>query len=552
MNKFTKLKRYIKTLVNHIKADFKWQYWLFIFVFVIIFSLHIISQSAPSPHRFLKYIRDLLPQAVAAGLGAIVANYVNAYKDKSLKIIPHVIYPIVSATVLLFTILLFSGVFSTVEIRIGGNGDGQFSGDEIQRINDDLAKINKNIKLSLGLDYNKIARQAKEEPHSVDVNKIFSNLVKQIEGGEGKYDIYELDVIWIPLFVEKGWIIPLDQYWKRSDVRYTFGIEQEAGRVVYRKGKTTLRKETFAVPNFFNVGVLMCRVDLFHELIGKDREPSSWDELVEWLYEIKANYGDEYDGFVFQGDQYEGLMVNYMEILWANGGEIIEENGIPQVNTPEGIKALNFFKKLLEDGIIPKEVLTYNEVKSLKHFRQGRTLVLRNWPRVFFAIQNHYKYKNLRNKVNVMSKPLSFRGVARASAKMCLGGWFYSISKQAYERGKAKQAMEVIEYLTSEKQFSEAVYPTQFSERKGEYSIRMPADQLVLERAKGEKDALDYAYDYFKNRYYHARPKFGYYNICSEILVKHIHQYLENSDLTTEDALKNAQEELNQTIPKLN
>jgi ABC-type glycerol-3-phosphate transport system substrate-binding protein len=202
----------------------------------------------------------------------------------------------------------------------------------------------------------------------------------------------------------------------------------------------------------------------------------------------------------------------------------------------------------LEDGIIPKEVLGFNEARSQEHFRKGKTLVLRNWARTFHTIQNDTKFKDLKNKVDVMSSPLSFRGVAKASAKTCLGGWYYAISKHAYEMGKAKQAMDVIEHLTSEKQFAEAVYPTQFSEGMEVYSIRIPGNQLILENARGEKDALDYAYDYFKNHYYRARPKFAYYPVFSEILVKHLHQSLKDSDLTAEQALKNAQDELNKRI----
>lgn len=547
MNKFTKLK-------NNFIADFKWQYWMLILVFVMILSLHIITQSTPLSYRFINYIQDFLPQAIAAAAGAIVANYINDYKDKSFKITPHVIYPIVSGTLLLFTILLFSGVFSTVEIRISGNGDGQFDGDEIQMINVDLAETYKNIRVSNDLNYQEIAPQDTVAPHSVNVNIIYDSLTNyiQIEGVEGKYDIYELDVIWIPHFKEKGWIIPLDEYLKTSDVRYSFGIEQEACKFVESKeGVTTLRTQTFAVPNFLNVGFLMYRTDLFHDLIEKDGEPETWDELIDWLREIKGKYGDKYDGFVFQGAQYEGLMVNYMEILWAYGGEIIEdEKGIPQVNTPEGIKALKFFKDLLEEGIIPNEVLDFDEADSFDHFSEGNTLVLRNWPRTFYGIQNHNKFKNLRNKVDVVSKPLSFRGVAKGAAKMCLGGWYYAISKNAHENGKAKQAMEVIEYLTSEKQYNETVNPTQLSIKKDPYSIRIPGDELFFEKVK-EEEGLDYAYEYFNNRYYRARPKFPYYSDFSRILVKWIHQCLEDSDLTAEEALQNAQGELDETIPKI-
>lgn len=542
-------KNQMNKIVRRFRNDFKWQYWLLIFALVIILSLHIIARSAHSPYRFLIYIQDFLPEAIAAAVSAVITNYINDFNNKSLKMVPHVIYPLIAGTVLFLAILSFSDVFSTVEIVISGMGDGQFTENEIQRINDELGENNKNVKLSLGMNYCRIAGQAGNGCPPVNVNKVYSALTAQIESGENKSDIYELDVIWIPYFVKKGWIIPLDQYRNKSKIRYTFGVEQETGRFVYKKDGSTPYKQTFVVPSFLNVGFLMYRVDLFHRLIGKDREPSSWDELIEWLYEVKEKYGDEYDGFVFQGARYEGLMCNYMEILWANGGEIVEENGIPRVDTPEGVRALEFFARLLRDGIIPREVLTYNEAKSLEHFARGKTLVLRHWPRAFYNIQHYRKYRHLRNKVNIMSKPLPFRGVARASAKMSLGGWSYAVSRHAYDSGRAKAAMEVIEYLTSEKQFNESMYP-QFPGQEGT-SLRIPAHKLVIENAKGEKDTLDYAYTYLKNRYYRTRPKFPYYAVFSEILVRHIHQYLKDGKPTAEETLRNAQEELNRTIPGL-
>jgi multiple sugar transport system substrate-binding protein len=538
-------------LREHFAVDFQRRYWLSVLIITALLALHIVAKSGTSPPVFLKYIQDFLPEAISAVIGALIAFSVHDYRNKSLKIRPHVIYPLVAGVPFFFLILLSFGVFSTTEISISGNGDGQFDKGEFQRIsriNADLAKLKKNVKVSLDMNY-EFARQTEDYPQPVNVNRVYSKLTEGIEGGE-KYDIYELDIIWIPEFVEKGWIVPLDQYRKKSDVLYTYWIEQEAGRFACEVDGNTVM-QTHVRANFINVGFLMYRIDLFHELIGKEGEPSSWDELVEWLYEVREKYGDAYDGFVFQGDEYEGLLVNFFEILWAHGGEVVEEDGIPQVNTPVAVKALSFLEKLIQDGIVPEEVLTYNEALSQEHFRKGRTLVHRNWARTFHTIQNDPKFKDLKNRVHVMSRPLAFKGVARGSAKMCLGGWYYAISKDAYEAGKAKQAMEVIEHLTSVEQFTEAVYPARFSEGIEVYSIRIPANQLVLENAKGEKDALDYTYDYFKNRYYRSRPKFAYYAVFSEILVRHIHQGLKDPDISAEETLRNAQEELNRIIPNL-
>ncbi|MGA1867208.1 MAG: extracellular solute-binding protein [bacterium] len=535
-------------LKNALRADFRLRYWIPMVGFGVFLAFYIINQSSPLEQNIiLEYIRDVLPEILAAGAGAIVANYLNDYKDKSLKIMPHMVYPGVFSIFLVFIILIFSGVFTTVEIKICGNMYGQFSGEKIKVINKDLKKIKGRVKVILCQDYNKIAPQVKDASQSVNVTNVYSFLCNKLKGDDFRCDIFEIDGVWLSDFAQKNWIIPIDSYREKADNRYTFGIDHEVCKLKYPVDNPHSLK-VFGVPNSVNVGFLMYRVDLFNKLIQKNSEPASWDELIEWLYEIREKYGSTYDGFVFQADQYEGLLCCYLEILWAMGGEIFIHNGIPRVYTPEGVKTLCLLKKLLADGIVPKEVLTFNEVMSMDHFIQGKTLVYRNWPMFFYRIQHDDTYRDLRNKVNVVSKPLPFRGVSASSAKMCLGGFVYAISKHAYDDGKAKLAMQVIEYLTSEEYFTENVFPSQYDPEKRAFSVNIPPNQMVLDNVRGYKDALDYSYLFLKNRNYRVRPKIAQYNQFSTILVKHIHQCLKYEKLSAEKALKNAQEEIMNTL----
>ena len=53
--------------------------------------------------------------------------------------------------------------------------------------------------------------------------------------------------------------------------------------------------------------------------------PRTFDALVEQVRHIRAREGDtRLDGYLWQGKQYEGGMVNVLEALWANGARLLD------------------------------------------------------------------------------------------------------------------------------------------------------------------------------------------------------------------------------------
>ena len=101
-----------------------------------------------------------------------------------------------------------------------------------------------------------------------------------------------------------------------------------------------------------NVGFLFYRADLLakHGLAP----PRTWNDLVTQIRHIKAGERDpRLDGYVWQGRQYEGLMVNVLEALWANDTRLLGDNDAVFPEPERAAEALAFLRGLIETGASP-------------------------------------------------------------------------------------------------------------------------------------------------------------------------------------------------------
>jgi len=105
--------------------------------------------------------------------------------------------------------------------------------------------------------------------------------------------------------------------------------------------------------------------------------PESWQQLYE-----EAGAAPE-NAYVYQAQQYEGLTVNFLELLYSAGGEVLDEDGNVTVDSPETREVLEFMAQGLEDGAAPRSVLTYDEDATRLAFESGDYGYQRNWPHVY-------------------------------------------------------------------------------------------------------------------------------------------------------------------------
>jgi multiple sugar transport system substrate-binding protein len=203
-------------------------------------------------------------------------------------------------------------------------------------------------------------------PWTADVQHQF--YVINLEGRSAGFDVLMLDVIWVAEFARAGWLLDLTERWSAAERGEHFPATVQAA---------TLADRVWAVPWVTNVGLLYYRRDLLarHGLAP----PRSYAELAIQARRIMAAGGAPPSGFVWQGKQYEGLVVNVLETLWEAGTDLLAA-GVVLPDEARARAALAFRRDLIRTGVSPALVTAADEELSRREFGAGRAVFLRNWP----------------------------------------------------------------------------------------------------------------------------------------------------------------------------
>ena len=252
-----------------------------------------------------------------------------------------------------------------------------------------------------------------ELPESADEQR--AQLVQRLRAESDECDVLGLDVIWTAEFAAQGWLQDTSAIIepRKSDwIASTLGTAEYEGKY-------------WAVPYHTNAGFIYYRTDQVPEL------PTSWEDLY-------AEAGKN-NGIVYQGFRYEGLTVNFLELLYSGGGKVLSDDGeTVEVDSPEGETAVAFMADGIEKGDAPKAVTTYKEEESRRAFESGNATFMRNWPYAYSL----GKESKIADDFDIGTFP-SFEGGEPASV---LGGFNLGIS--AYSQNP-EGAAAFIDFATS-------------------------------------------------------------------------------------------------------
>src|SRR5262245_2270859 len=178
--------------------------------------------------------------------------------------------------------------------------------------------------------------------------------------GRSGYDIVYCDVVWVPKFAAAGWLLDLTERLSSADRNDFLPADIEGG---------TYNDRVYRIPAFTDAGLLYYRSDLIR------RPPQTFEDLLSSASQFK---NADRAGYLWQGKQYEGLITNYLEILWGYGGEWITSDRRVLLDSAEALDALRFLKSSI-GTISPRGVTTYTEEETRNLFQAGRSVFLRNW-----------------------------------------------------------------------------------------------------------------------------------------------------------------------------
>ncbi len=106
--------------------------------------------------------------------------------------------------------------------------------------------------------------------------------------------------------------------------------------------------------------------------------------MKEIAGKVRRDAGTRY-GFVFQGAEYEGGVVNGLEFIWNSGGSVLDPHDLAEVAVaaPEAVAGLGTAREMLTGGVAPGALPSYKEYESYTVFLSDDAVFMRTWPNVY-------------------------------------------------------------------------------------------------------------------------------------------------------------------------
>ncbi len=342
----------------------------------------------------------------------------------------------------------------------------------------------------------------------------------EFQSGQSQVDVMAGDVIWVAQFAASGWILDL------SD-RFTGGMKRAyldgpLGSVEY-DGKT------WAVPWFTDAGMFFYRKDLLEES-GYSGPPKTWAEMKEMADKVRKDSGTRY-GYVFQGSQDEGGVVDALEHIWNAGGDVLDGTDVV-IDSPESARGLQLRRSMISEGFAPRASGDYTTQESQASFTNGDAVFMRNWPFTYALLSDPEQSRVRPEQVGVSAIPVTEEGNRSFSG---LGGWNFMVNAQS--EGKLDAIWSFIQFMSApEQQKFWAVDGSFLPTRKALYE-----DQEVLEKvpvARLGREALENA---------RPRPISPVYSDMSLEMAEQFNAALKG-EVSVNGALRNLQKDLQNIV----
>ncbi|MDG9672062.1 ABC transporter substrate-binding protein [Hahella sp. CR1] len=257
---------------------------------------------------------------------------------------------------------------------------------------------------------------------------LYEKLVISLREKSGAYDLVLLDDTWATEFMGNGWLANLEEQGKITGdfIAATLDIS----RYPVAQGPA------YSLPIVGNVAMFAYNQALFDQF-GLSK-PANWDAVKVAAKTISAKNPDT-SGVVFRGQKGNPIVTGFLPLFWAHGGVIVDDSGQPQVNSTQGVQALESFLELKQYA--PKGIEVYNSTEVRDAIQQRKAAIaIEVWPSWAPSMDDPSQSKVVQ-EMQVMAAP----GQVNGSSPM-LGVWQMGVTADAKHD---KAARDFLDYLTS-------------------------------------------------------------------------------------------------------
>lgn len=250
--------------------------------------------------------------------------------------------------------------------------------------------------------------------------------------GQG-YDVVLFDVIWPAEYATNKILL---------DVSDRITPEMKAGVLPGAWTTVDYQGHPYGMPWILDTKYLFYNKAML-EKAGIAEPPKTWDELTAQAKIIKDKGIAEYP-IVWSWAQAEAVICDYATLISAYGGKFLDDQGKPVFNEGGGLKALEYMKKSMDDGLTNPNSKEYLEEDVRRVFSNGEAAFALNWT-YMYNLANAGDDSKVKGQVGVEPAP-GVEGVSKVSAmngSMGLGVTTTSKNPDA--------AWDFVVYMTSQK-----------------------------------------------------------------------------------------------------
>lgn len=251
--------------------------------------------------------------------------------------------------------------------------------------------------------------------------------------GNGDYDVVVYVVMWKTEYVKKDLLLPLDTYlantaladpsWDQKDIigKYWETNALVGGPKMYLPGPGA---RPYGIPFGAETGVLAYRTDIFEK--HKLSAPKTYDELMAACRLIKDKEG--MGGLTSRGQTGHQITAAWLLHLTPNGGEVFDSNWRAAFNNPQGVRAAEILKEIVDTG--PAGIPSYGFGEMQNAFLQGQAAMYLDSVAIMGPVQDPSKSR-IAGKVAYAVHPKGTQHSAQS------GGFAMAIPKNARNKDAA-------------------------------------------------------------------------------------------------------------------
>ena len=348
----------------------------------------------------------------------------------------------------------------------------------------------------------------------LDIDRVDSSYIKDKQlssfNGNNNFDLVSYLVTWKSEYAIKNYIIDLNPYFANKDLilpNYNLGdlitpYLMTAGffnsREATIEGKDA---KLYGIPFGAETSILAYRKDVF--LQNGLKKPNTYSELKNILSILEnLNIG----GLSTRGEKGHHCVHSWLLHFNPMGGQILDENWHPKVNSEAGVKSLDFLRSIISRS--SKHMSEYNQAEMLNSFLTGESNIYLDSSLIINAPKKRSQI-NFREKVGFALHP---KDQVNSSES---GGLAIGISSNSLQK---EAAFLLLQWLTHAKQDIKLCKlggaPSRISTLK---------NPLILKQFPGFK-VLNQQLQYININWRPTIPEWDY--IDNKILGNHLHESL--------------------------